>query len=73
MNIYKGVRIGTKVSDADALVINDTAGKKQEDDDTFTVSFYLPAGGGEIISTSNAAAEFCTYCGASVILQDRKR
>ena len=42
------------------------------DDGTYGVNiFRCPQCGGEIISSSTAAAEFCSYCGASVVLESR--
>lgn len=35
--------------------------------------FSCPQCGGEIVSTDNSAAEFCTFCGASTILHSRLR
>ena len=45
---------------------------EKEDDTTYGVNvFRCPECGGEIVSTSTAAAEFCSYCGASVVLESR--
>ena len=44
----------------------------QSEDGTYGVNvFRCPQCGGEIVSTSTAAAEFCSYCGASVVLESR--
>ena len=62
-----------KVDDEMAGYMNDSAGKKQQADDTFVVTVYTcPNCGGEIISTSNAATEVCTYCGAQVMMQQKE-
>jgi DNA-directed RNA polymerase subunit RPC12/RpoP len=45
---------------------------EKAEDGTYGVNvFRCPECGGEIISTSSAAAEFCSYCGASVVLESR--
>ena len=61
-----------RINDSEAGYIDEKAGKKEEAGDSFTVNvFTCPNCGGEIISTSNAAVEFCTYCGSSVMLEGR--
>ena len=43
-----------------------------EETDYFEVTvFHCPQCGGEIMSTENSAAEFCSFCGASTILTGR--
>ena len=45
---------------------------ERSEDGTYGVNvFRCPQCGGEIISSSTAAAEFCSYCGASVVLESR--
>ena len=45
---------------------------EKAEDGTYGVNVLrCPECGGEIISTSSAAAEFCSYCGASVVLESR--
>ena len=62
-----------KVNDEMAGYMENQAGKKQEETDTFTVTVYTcPNCGGEIISTSNSATEVCTYCGAQVMLEQKE-
>lgn len=44
------------------------------DSDSYDVTvFTCPACGGEIISNDQSAAEFCSYCGSSVVLESRLR
>jgi len=53
----------SKTSDAEE-------GKSYESDYEVTI-FTCPQCGGEILSTDNAAAGFCSFCGASTILYSR--
>ena len=46
--------------------------KEARESDMFDVTiFTCPQCGGEIMSTENMATSFCTYCGASVVLEGR--
>ena len=47
-------------------------GKEAKEDNTFDVTvFTCPQCGGEIMTTGNEAAGFCSYCGASVVFESR--
>lgn len=49
-----------------------TKDKDAEEDNQFDVTvFTCPQCGGEIFATDNSAAEFCSFCGASTILDSR--
>lgn len=49
-----------------------TKNKDAEESNQFDVTiFTCPQCGGEILSTDNSAAEFCSFCGASTILHSR--
>ena len=43
----------------------------EENGEYETTVFSCPQCGGEILSTGNEAAQFCSYCGASVVLSGR--
>lgn len=56
---------------ADPYSFEDKAEKSFANMDYEVTVFSCPQCGGEIVSTDNSAAEFCTFCGASTILHSR--
>ncbi|MBQ9613306.1 MAG: TPM domain-containing protein [Lachnospiraceae bacterium] len=58
---------GTKMDPYEAA-----EGKEAKENDDFDVTiFTCPQCGGEIMTTDQAATDFCTYCGASLVLEGR--
>ncbi|MBO5097948.1 MAG: hypothetical protein J6B96_06515 [Agathobacter sp.] len=58
---------------ADPYSFEDKDEKNFANKDFEVTVFSCPQCGGEIVSTDNSAAEFCTFCGASTILHSRLR
>ena len=58
---------------ADPYSFEDKDEKNFANKDYEVTVFSCPQCGGEIVSTDNSAAEFCTFCGASTILHSRLR
>lgn len=58
---------------ADPYSFEDKDAKSFDNKDFEVTVFSCPQCGGEIVSTDNSAAEFCTFCGASTILHSRLR
>ena len=58
---------------ADPYSFEDKDEQKFANQDYEVTVFSCPQCGGEIVSTDNSAAEFCTFCGASTILHSRLR
>ncbi len=59
-------------SDYDCYEMEDVNTSSDEDSYDVTV-FSCPACGAEIVSSDQSAAEFCSYCGSSVVLDSRLR
>ncbi|MCR4890733.1 MAG: hypothetical protein K5989_00900 [Lachnospiraceae bacterium] len=58
--------------DASMAVADHPDERVASEEDMFDVTvFCCPQCGGELMSTENAATDFCSYCGASVILEGR--
>lgn len=55
----------------DSKVSDGIEGKELDENDYEVTVFTCPQCGGEILSTDNAAAGFCSFCGASTILYTR--
>ena len=54
----------------DPYEVSDKNGAQEQEEYEVTV-FRCPQCGGEIYSTDNTAAGFCTFCGSSAVLESR--
>ena len=57
----------------DPYEVSERNGAQETEDEYEVTVFKCPQCGGEIYSTDNTAAGFCTFCGSAAILESRLR